>query len=101
MTTTVTLIRNRDGDIDAHAAGCADLKKTSKYDRFEQAHVWSIEAETRDDVTFEVWGASGVASDDCPAPWDSAEYRQFTLDNYSGQVRFPACLKTLPKGGAS
>jgi len=87
---TIVIARTHGGDLHAHLAGCSDLRKRNRY-QSDDGYPWTVSATSVDDVTFEAWGASGVASDDCDAAWDSPEYRAYTLANYDGQVRCFPC----------
>lgn len=94
MPAIVTIIHDRFGETLAHKAGCAHLNRAN----LRHEHGYDITADTRDDVIFEAWGASGVATDDfgvAEADADPAGYRAYTLERYADQVQFAPCLKVL------
>jgi len=106
MTTTVTIITGTDGEPHVHAAGCADLRKR----HYHGEHGWNVDVDSLDDVTYELWGASGVATDDyvdgktCfdadATPDELAAFRAYTIAEYSTCHRVFPCVH-LPTEGAT
>lgn len=87
----ITIIHDNHGDTIAHRAGCAHLNRG----KYRGLHAYDITADTVDDITFEVWGASLVATDDYPGDHlaDPDAYRAHTIDHYTGCVSLAPCVK--------
>lgn len=93
-TTTVEVAEDRHGELVAHKAGCAHLRRMG-------VRGWTFEAATRDDVVYEMWGASGPATDDYPGDltgWPNnptPEFRAYTIREYTSCTPMAPCLKHL------
>jgi hypothetical protein len=88
---TITVATTRQGDPEAHVAGCAHL--SSK--RRGYTHPYDITAASVDDITMAVWGDSLVATDDFAGDHTTQPeaYRAHTIERYSGQVALAPCVK--------
>ena len=90
-TQTVTIVPDRHGDLCVHAAGCRDIRPN----KYQVRNGYNVEVASLDDITFAVWGESGVATDDYPG----ALADDWANDLEIGPTRSPttrACWRSSP-----